>query len=138
MGVLSPYAVIDVEEVGLGAGLGEAYVCYPKLTEVACDDGHEVLEPEPVDVDVLQLHVLAQALDEVDEDGVAAATNLNDSDVTIDDDDEDEDSLSTLIEDVNGDNIADVAVAAAMGGVYALSGMNGSVIWHVPSMGINY
>ncbi len=42
------------------------------------------------------------------------------------------------IEDLDGDNINDVAVAAAFGGVYALSGADGSVIWHVPGMGINY
>ncbi len=81
MGVLGPYAVVDVEEVGLGAGLGEAYVGYPELTEVACDDGHEVLKPEPVDVYVLQFHVLAQALDEVDEDGVGVAEGLPDADL---------------------------------------------------------
>ena len=42
------------------------------------------------------------------------------------------------IEDLNGDNIADVAVAASSDGIYALSGANGATIWRNPSMGTNY
>jgi len=42
------------------------------------------------------------------------------------------------IEDLNGDNIADVAVAASYDGSYALSGADGSQIWHTPNMGTNY
>ena len=42
------------------------------------------------------------------------------------------------IEDLDADGYGDVAVAAAFGGVYALSGIDGDEIWHVTGWGINY